>query len=147
MEQLTVSKFANLVGTTPDTLRYYERIGLLPRSGRTAAGYRLYDGDAADRFRFIKGAQRFGLRLEEIGELLGIRERGQCPCGHTRSLLERRLASLDEELIVLGQLRADIQQMVTELPAKGETDWPCGGDLLQIRPRRRRGGPSMKGDT
>jgi DNA-binding transcriptional MerR regulator len=69
---LTVSKLADQVGMTPDALRYYERTGLLPKPERTASGYRLYDGETADRLRFIKGAQRLGLRLREIRELLEV---------------------------------------------------------------------------
>jgi MerR family transcriptional regulator, mercuric resistance operon regulatory protein len=53
------------VGLTPATIRYYERLGLLPTPERTSSGYRQYDEDVADRLRFIKGAQRFGLRLDE----------------------------------------------------------------------------------
>jgi DNA-binding transcriptional MerR regulator len=79
---LTISKLATEVGLTADTIRYYEKAGLLPAPARTSAGYRLYGDDAADRLRFIKGAQRIGLRLREIKELLDIGDRGLCPCGH-----------------------------------------------------------------
>ncbi len=58
--------------------------------------------------RFIKYAQRFGLRLEEIGELLEIQQRGLCPCGHTRRLLERRLSELDDDMAAMARLRRDI---------------------------------------
>ena len=116
MSRLTVSKLADRVGTSPDTLRYYERIGLLPAPDRSASGYRLYDDDAADLVGFIKRAQRFGLRLEEIRELVEVRERGLCPCGHTRVLLERRVAELDEEMAALARLREDISSMIDELP-------------------------------
>ncbi len=116
MKQLTVSKLADRVGTSADTVRYYERIGLLPEPDRSASGYRMYSDDAVERLQFIKYAQRFGLRLEEISELLAIRERGLCPCGHTRVLLERRLAQLDEDMAVMARLRHDIGQMLDGLP-------------------------------
>jgi DNA-binding transcriptional MerR regulator len=64
---LTVSVLAGQVGLSADTVRYYERVGLLPEPARSAAGYRLYDPTAIDRLRLIKGAQRAGLRLREIG--------------------------------------------------------------------------------
>jgi DNA-binding transcriptional MerR regulator len=124
MTQLTVSKLADRVGTSADTVRYYERIGLLPEPDRTASGYRMYGDDAVDRVRFIKYAQRFGLRLEEIAELLAIRERGLCPCGHTRRLLERRLAELDDDMAAMARLRDDIGRMLEELPP----DAGGGGD-------------------
>ena len=135
MSQLTVSKLAEQVGTSADTVRYYERIGLLPEAERSASGYRLYGDEAVERLRFIKRAQRFGLRLEAIGELLDVRRRGLCPCGHTRKLLEDRVAELDEELSSLARLRADIATMIEELPdsAPASTDWQCSADLIQIR--------------
>jgi DNA-binding transcriptional MerR regulator len=67
---LTVSALADQAGLSADTVRYYERVGLLPEPARSAAGYRLYDQAAVGRLRLIKGAQRAGLRLRDIGELL-----------------------------------------------------------------------------
>lgn len=127
MARLTVSKLAERAGTSPDTLRYYERIGLLPEPDRSPSGYRLYDGATAELVGFIKRAQRFGLRLEEIRELVEVRERGLCPCGHTRLLLERRLADLDDEMTALARLRSDITDMLDELPP-GRRDDPGAPD-------------------
>ncbi len=133
MSQLTVSKLASQVGTSSDTLRYYERIGLLPEPARSPGGYRLYGDDAVERVRFIKRAQRFGLRLEEIGEILSIRERGMCPCGSTRRMLEAKVAELDEEMAALGRLRDDIQLMIDDrLPEADQENWQCGSSLIQI---------------
>ncbi|MCA1674455.1 MAG: MerR family DNA-binding protein, partial [Actinobacteria bacterium] len=134
MSPLTVSKLAEQVGTSADTVRYYERIGLLPETERSPTGYRLYGDEAVERMRFIKRAQRFGLRLEAIAELLEVRQRGLCPCGHTRRLLEERVAELDEELSALARLRDDISQMIVELPARAGADWQCSSDLVQIGP-------------
>lgn len=141
MGAFTVSKLARQSGTSPDTLRYYERIGLIPPAERSQSGYRLYDDDAVDRIRFIKGAQRLGLRLEEIGELLGIRESGLCPCGRTRQLLEDRLAQLEAELAELSHLRGEISGMLSQ-PVRADQGCACsdGGGLIQIRPKRREDG-------
>ena len=132
MSELTVSKLAGRVGISADAVRYYERIGLLPEPDRSPAGYRLYDDEAVEVLQFVKRAQRFGLRLEEIGELLEIRERGLCPCGHTRELLRRRAAALEEEMAALALLRNDIEAMLDELPSSADEGWQCGSDLLQI---------------
>jgi DNA-binding transcriptional MerR regulator len=134
MSQLTVSKLAEQVGTSADTVRYYERIGLLPEADRSPSGYRLYGDEAVERLRFIKRAQRFGLKLEAIAELLDVRERGLCPCGHTRRMLEERVAELDEEMSSLSRLRADIATMIDDLPETAGGDWRCSSDLIQIRP-------------
>jgi DNA-binding transcriptional MerR regulator len=133
VSQLTVSKLAGEVGTSSDTLRYYERIGLLPEPARSPAGYRLYGAEAVERVRFIKRAQRFGLRLEEIGELLAIRERGLCPCGRTRRLLEEKVSGLTEEMAALQRLRNDIQEMLDQrLFSTEDQEWQCGFTLIQM---------------
>ena len=134
MSQLTVSKLADRVGTSADTVRYYERIGLLPETERSESGYRLYGDEAVDRLQFIKRAQRFGLRLDAIAELLDVRERGLCPCGHTRRLLESRVAELDDEMASLARLRDDIHRMIEELPAREGDGSGCSSALLQIAP-------------
>jgi DNA-binding transcriptional MerR regulator len=104
----TISEQAATLGLTADTLRYYERLGLVPSPPRTAAGYRLYDADLADRLNFICGAKRMGLRLADIRELLDIRDRGQCPCGHTKDLVERRLDEVEAQMRQLGAVRAQL---------------------------------------
>jgi DNA-binding transcriptional MerR regulator len=139
MSRLTVSKLAEQAGTSADTVRYYERIGLLAEAERSASGYRLYGDEDIERLRFIKRAQRFGLRLEAIGELLEISRMGLCPCGHTRKLLEDRVTELDDEMSSLARLRTDIVSMIEDLPASAVADddrHPPPG-LIQIRP----GGP------
>jgi DNA-binding transcriptional MerR regulator len=115
---LTVSVVADRVGLSPDAVRYYERLGLLPPPARSAGGYRLYDEAAVERLRFVKGAQRVGLRLREIGELLEVVDRGQCPCGHTEVLLRERLGEVDAELARLGALRATLARLLAERPER-----------------------------
>jgi DNA-binding transcriptional MerR regulator len=132
VSQLTVSKLAGQAGVSADAVRYYERIGLLPEPSRTASGYRLFDDEAVDRLRFIKRAQRFGLRLDEVGELLEIGEQGLCPCGHTRTLLERRLAQLDQEMAAMAQLRHDIAEMIDDLPEPADRGWQCASALQVV---------------
>lgn len=101
---------------SPDTVRYYERAGLLPPPARTPAGYRAYDAGALDRLRFIQGAQRLGLRLRDIADLLAIRDTGICPCEPAEQLLRRRLAELDAEMARLVALRTQMTAMLDTLP-------------------------------
>jgi DNA-binding transcriptional MerR regulator len=114
---LRVGELAAAAGIAPDTVRYYERAGLLPAPPRTASGYRTYDEDALDRLRFIQGAQRLGLRLRDIADLLDVRDTGICPCEPAGDLLRRRLAELDAEMARLAALRADMLAMVRALPS------------------------------
>jgi DNA-binding transcriptional MerR regulator len=111
---LTVSALADQVGLSADTVRYYERVGLLPQPARSAAGYRLYDQDAVGRLRLIKGAQRAGLRLREIGELLQVADQGLCPCGHTETLLRDRLAEVRAELDRLRALETELTRLLED---------------------------------
>lgn len=111
-----VAELAREVGVNPDTIRYYERTGLLPAPPRTPSGYRVYPRDAAERVRFIQGCQRLGLRLREISDLLSVRDTGVCPCEPAEDLLRRRIQELDAELARLSALRADLVGMVDRLP-------------------------------
>ncbi len=112
-----MSDLATAVGVRPDTVRYYERVGLLPPPDRTPGGYRAYDAGAVDRLRFIRGAQRLGLRLVDIRHLLAVRDTGTCPCEPAELLLRRRLAEVDAEIARLTALRTEMAAMAAALPA------------------------------
>jgi DNA-binding transcriptional MerR regulator len=114
---LRVAELAEAVGVSADTIRYYERAGLLSAPPRTATGYRVYDQAAVDRLRFIQGAQRLGLKLRDIADLLAVRDTGVCPCESAEQLLRRRLAELDAEMARLAALREQMVAMVQALPA------------------------------
>jgi DNA-binding transcriptional MerR regulator len=124
---LRVSQVAEQAGVSSDAVRFYEKEGLLPQPPRSPSGYREYDDTVPERVRFIKGAQAMGLKLAEIGELLEIQDRGACPCGHTRTLVERRLREIDDEMSRLASLRSELAAMA-QLDCPATTDgnlWPC----------------------
>ena len=75
----TVSQLAAEVGAAPTRCAHYEKVGLLPAPRRTPAGYRQYDDGARDRLAFIRGAQRLGLTLADVRDLLAVRDTGDCP--------------------------------------------------------------------
>ncbi|MEA2506866.1 MAG: MerR family transcriptional regulator, copper efflux regulator [Actinomycetota bacterium] len=124
---LNVSDIAAQTGISTDAVRYYEKEGLLPPARRSPSGYREYDGSTADRIRFIKGAQEMGLKLAEIAELLEIQDRGACPCGHTKTLVEGHIAEIDAEINRLSGLRRELTKMAQlDCPATTESElWPC----------------------
>jgi DNA-binding transcriptional MerR regulator len=124
---LTVSQLAERAGVRADTIRYYERIGLLPAPARSPAGYRAFDEATVERLRFIRGAQRVGLRLRDIAELLEAADRGQCPCGHTEVLLRGRLAEIDAELGRLAALRTQLARLLDAHPQAACRDPDVGG--------------------
>jgi DNA-binding transcriptional MerR regulator len=128
---LKVSEVARQAGVSPDAIRYYEHLGLLPPAGRTTAGYRQFGNDAVKRIHFIKDAQSLGLKLNEIGELLKIQDDGACPCGHTKTLVERRLEQVNRELEVLNSLKTELERLsaLECYSAAGSTVWPCEIEL------------------
>lgn len=128
---LRVSQVAKRAGVTADAVRFYEKEGLLPRPPRSPAGYREYDETIPLRIRFIKGAQKVGLRLADIGELLDIQDRGACPCGHTKALIRRRMNEVEAELERLSALQGDLAALAElECPATEEsTLWACEAEF------------------
>jgi DNA-binding transcriptional MerR regulator len=134
---MRVAELAGQVGVTPDTIRFYEREGLLPAPRRTPSGYRSYDAGAVDRLRFIQGAQRLGLRLADVRDLLAVRDAGTCPCESAEHLLRRRLAELDAEMARLNALRAEMTPMIDALPDAPDCPGPAPGTWC---PPRKEGG-------
>ncbi|OLE25622.1 MAG: heavy metal-responsive transcriptional regulator [Actinobacteria bacterium 13_1_20CM_3_71_11] len=109
---LTITQVAAGAGVRPDTLRYYERTGLVPSPPRTSGAHRRYPETTVERLRFIRDAQRLGLRLSEIKELLAVRDTGECPCEPAEDLLRRHLDEIDAELARLTRLRAEVAGML-----------------------------------
>ena len=113
MEGLRIGKLASLCGVSRDTVRFYERERLLPAPRRSASGYRLYeDGDAA-RLHFVKRAQAIGLTLDDIRELLSLRQaRTTGECRRVANRLKARVAVVDAKI---AQLRAFRRELVRNL--------------------------------
>jgi DNA-binding transcriptional MerR regulator len=101
-----IGELAARSGVTPDTLRYYERLGLLPKTPRTSGGFRRYTADAVERLRFIKQAQSLGLTLHEIRDLLGYQTSGGLTrCRQVRDMLRAKLAELQARLVELQEFQ------------------------------------------
>jgi DNA-binding transcriptional MerR regulator len=113
--ELSVGQLASRAGVRADTVRYYERAGLLPRPSRTGGDHRRYGTADVDRLLFIRGAQRLGLRLAEIRELIAVRDTGSCPCGPAETLLRERRGEVDQEIARLAALRAQLTAMIDGL--------------------------------
>ena len=88
-----------------DTVRFYERKGLLPRAARSAADYRIYDDAAVERLRFVRKAQALGFSLNEIGRILSLRGRGKETCRCVVSIAEATLAETKTKLKELQKFR------------------------------------------
>ena len=93
---LQIGEVATAAGVSVDTVRYYEREQLLPSTGRTQGGFRLFGPEAVDRIRFIKQAQELGFTLDEIRTML--RADGSAECRHVHDLLKTKLAEVGVSL-------------------------------------------------
>lgn len=101
---MKIQELAKITGVSAKTIRYYEEIGLLPAPARGENNYRQYDERDVERLRLVAGARRLDLSLDEIREILALRERREAPC---RVLLERLEHKADE----IAERIRDLQQM------------------------------------
>jgi DNA-binding transcriptional MerR regulator len=109
---------AEACGVSTDTLRHYERLGLLPQTARSTAGYRRFPPDTVDRVRLIQRALTIGFSLRELASVLERRERGEPPCRRVRALVGERLTALESRLTELSQLRDEMRRLLREWDAR-----------------------------
>jgi len=108
---MQIGELADRVGVNTKTIRYYESIKLLPPPDRTPAGYRLYGPHDETRLTFIKTAQHLGLSLDEIREILALREAGTAPCEHVRGVLRQQVRDISRRIADLRRLRQELQTL------------------------------------
>jgi len=117
-EFLQSGELARLAGLSSDTLRHYERLGLLPKPPRTAGGYRDYPGHTLDRVRLIRRALSVGFSLPELTTILKIRDQGGAPCHRVRSIAKAKLAQVKEKIRELVVMRKQLEQILEKWDAK-----------------------------
>lgn len=129
---MRISELATQAGIAPSTLRYYERIGLMPSPGRTASGYRSYGNDDVARLLFVTRAKRIGLTLEQIAELLQVWDGVNCGTTFERItglVAEKRTEIADRitELQQFAQQLDDVSAALDEItpPATCRPDLSC----------------------
>lgn len=108
---LRSGELAEIAGVNIETLRYYERRGLMPAPNRTLGGHRSYDDNAIALLAVIKAAQRLGFTLDEVAELLETRRTAH-PTPQLRDRVSTKLAEIDHKLADLGTIRASLQQVI-----------------------------------
>ncbi len=137
---LTIGEVALRTGETRDTIRYYERVGLVPAPVRTPAGYRHYRAGIVNRLALIRNAQRFGFSLREIAGFLGVRDGGGRPCHDVRAAAERMLGAVDRQIAELTAARKQMKATLKTWDAKlAETPPDRPAFLLDaLSPSRRR---------
>lgn len=116
---LKIGDLAKRLDLNPRTIRFYEQAGIVPKPPRTSGGFRLYGEEDEQRLRFIKTAQRVGLTLDEIKEVLAFRDRDQAPCGYVASVIEKRLAEINERMRELRALKHELTELRTRMREQG----------------------------
>ena len=110
--QLLIGQLAREAGVKADTVRFYERQKLLPAPPRTGSGYRVYDGAALSRLRFIRKAQALGFSLDEIRRILSLRGHGKETCRCVLSIAEATLSQTEAKLRELQSFRDALEKNV-----------------------------------
>lgn len=120
-QQLTIGRLARAAGVGVETIRFYEREGLLPEPARTASGYRQYPLDTIDRLGFIRRAKRLGFSLGEVRELLALAHaRGERT--RVRAIAEQKLAGIEQRIEELARMRNALAGLTQQCSGRGPVE-------------------------
>ena len=114
MPVFRIGQVARQAGVGVETVRYYERQGLLAEPERQASGYRRYDDAAVARLLFIRRTKELGFTLAEIKELLGLRFDATTGCEHVRRLAEEKIAGIEDKIRTLQSMKRSLKKVVTQ---------------------------------
>lgn len=119
MGSLTIGSLARKAGVSVETVRFYERRGLVRRPARPGMGYRAYPEEALARIRFIRNAQALGFTLQEVKELLALRVTAGTSCAAVRSRAAVKLADVQSRLAELERIRSALEKFIAACPGRG----------------------------
>ena len=122
---MRIGEIAAQAGVPAKTIRFWEAEGLLPEPARTGSGYRDYESGVVERLVFIRHAQRAGLRLDEIRQILDISDAGDPPCQHVQALIDTRLAEVNDRITELTHARRVLTDLAQRAAAQDPAD--CRG--------------------
>ncbi len=130
---LTIGRLARAAGVNVETVRYYQRLGLVDEPAKPESGFRHYPAETLDRIVFIKRAQQLGFRLEEIRELL---ELGDGHCADVRTRAEEKRRQIEAQIHDLRAMRATLDELIAACRAgRGDAHCPIVETLAQRQPR------------
>lgn len=121
MKSLTIGQLAKEAKVNVETVRYYERRGLMPEPPRRESGYRQYPQGSVARIRFIKRAQELGFSLKEIMELLSLRMNPDTTCGDIKRKTEVKIADIEEKIRALQKIKRGLGKLATSCRGRGPT--------------------------
>jgi len=120
---MKIGELSKMTGVPIDTVRYYEKRGLIPKSVRSASGYRQYNKHDATRLKFIVQAKELGFTLDEIGQLLALRSDGRA-CIEVRSVAEAKAQEIDVKIRKLSHMRQTLLELAVQCENSADND-PC----------------------
>lgn len=129
---MLIGELGDRLGVNPKTIRYYEEIGLLPEPARNNSGYRVYGEQDVERLAFVLRAKALDFSLEEIGEILALRERGEAPCPYVVQQIEAKIDEVDRKIEALRKLRGELEELHTEAEALPPEDIAAKGRICHL---------------
>lgn len=138
-------ELARLTGVSTDTLRHYERLGLLPKPPRTDGGYRDYPPHSLERVRLIRRALSVGFSLPELTTILRMRDRGEAPCRRVQAMAESKLEQVKQQIESLIEMRSQLEAMLKHWNVKlARTRRGQPARLLEDLPSEIRGNAALR---
>ncbi len=119
MKSLTSGQLAKHAEVHSETIRYYERRGLLEKPPRTNAGYRLYPEETIVRIRFIRHAQELGFSLQEIGKLLFLNLDRKTPCSEIKKRADKKIQDIEEKIVLLRKMKKALMNLTGDCSGRG----------------------------
>ena len=115
---------AKAAGVSPDTIRYYEKIGVLPKATRTESGYRVYPASAVERVLVVQRALRIGFTLAELAEVLKARDAGGAPCRRVYQLAQEKLKGIEADIEALKLTKRYVQKVLADWEQRTQSAGP-----------------------
>nr|WP_244424550.1 helix-turn-helix domain-containing protein [Methylobacterium nodulans] len=131
MHGLTIGALAARTGVHLETIRYYERIGLVPLPSRSPAGHRRYDAEAIRRLTFVRRCRELGFPLESIGAMLGLVDRQAVTCSEVQTIVRHHLTEVRAKLADLERLDRALSGMLSACPGDDRPDCPILDALMR----------------
>lgn len=110
--QLLIKEVADQLDLNPKTIRFYEDIGLIPKAVRNGSNYRVYSENDVKRLNFVKKARALGLSIDNIKNIISIKEEGHYPCHSVISLLEKESADLEEKINEMKKFKSKLDSCI-----------------------------------
>lgn len=118
MTTKSIGQVAKLSGLSVETIRYYEKEGLIEQPERKESGYRQYNGEIIDRLSFILQAKELGFSLKEISELLSIKSDANTVCSDVKQLAQEKLTHIESKLKMLQRMQKSLKKLIDVCPGK-----------------------------